>query len=59
MPFSKEDLARRAAAEIPEGSIVNLGDDPEGAFPPPLAAAEPRRFTAPRVASRGRCRGVR
>jgi len=23
--FSKEDMARRAAAEIPEGSIVNLG----------------------------------
>ena len=25
MPFSKEQMARRAAAEIPEGSIVNLG----------------------------------
>ena len=25
MPFSKEDMARRAAVEIPEGSIVNLG----------------------------------
>ena len=25
MSFSKEDMARRAAAEIPEGSIVNLG----------------------------------
>ena len=25
MPFSKEDMARRAAAEIPAGSIVNLG----------------------------------
>ena len=25
MTFSKEDMARRAAAEIPEGSIVNLG----------------------------------
>ncbi len=25
MAFSKEDMARRAAAEIPEGSIVNLG----------------------------------
>jgi len=25
MPYSKEDMARRAAAEIPEGSIVNLG----------------------------------
>jgi 3-oxoacid CoA-transferase subunit B len=25
MPFSKEDMARRAAAEIPEGAIVNLG----------------------------------
>ncbi len=25
MPYSKEDMARRAAAEIPAGSIVNLG----------------------------------
>jgi 3-oxoacid CoA-transferase subunit B len=25
VPFSKEDMARRAAAEIPAGSIVNLG----------------------------------
>ncbi len=25
MPFTKEQMARRAAAEIPEGSIVNLG----------------------------------
>ena len=25
MPFSKEQMARRAAAEIPAGSIVNLG----------------------------------
>ena len=25
MTFSKEDMARRAAAEIPEGAIVNLG----------------------------------
>jgi len=25
VPFSKEDMARRAAVEIPEGSIVNLG----------------------------------
>ena len=25
MPFSKEAMARRAAAEIPAGSIVNLG----------------------------------
>ncbi len=25
MPFSKEQMARRAAAEIPEGAIVNLG----------------------------------
>jgi acyl CoA:acetate/3-ketoacid CoA transferase beta subunit len=25
MAFTKEDMARRAAAEIPEGSIVNLG----------------------------------
>ena len=25
MPFSKEDMARLAAREIPEGSIVNLG----------------------------------
>ena len=25
MPFSKEDMARRAAREIPEGTIVNLG----------------------------------
>jgi len=25
MPFSTEDMARRAAREIPEGSIVNLG----------------------------------
>jgi 3-oxoacid CoA-transferase subunit B len=25
MPFSREDMARRAAAEIPGGSIVNLG----------------------------------
>jgi hypothetical protein len=48
MPFSKEDMARRAAAEIPEGAI-----DPQGTFPSPLAAAEPRRFTPPRVASRG------
>lgn len=25
MPFTKDQMARRAAAEIPEGSIVNLG----------------------------------
>ncbi len=25
MPFTKEQMARRAAAEIPEGAIVNLG----------------------------------
>ena len=25
MPFSTEDMARRAAREIPQGSIVNLG----------------------------------
>ena len=25
MPFSKEDMARRAAAEVRPGSIVNLG----------------------------------
>ena len=25
MPYSKEDMARRAALEIPEGAIVNLG----------------------------------
>jgi 3-oxoacid CoA-transferase subunit B len=25
MPYSKEDMARRAAQEIPEGAIVNLG----------------------------------
>jgi acyl CoA:acetate/3-ketoacid CoA transferase beta subunit len=53
MPFSKEQMARRAAAEIPEGSIVNLGVDREGTFPSPLAAAEPRRFTPPRVGPRG------